>query len=120
MNDDVPVSYDLMITPGYPCDEVFVYEGKFGCEFLDVSPLQSFQAGLGAVEILGGLLVCFMGSYLYLSALQLLVFLMVGGFTMAIGNGTMNFYTGSKGPIYTCLAIALVLASIASFLVSRL
>jgi len=119
LNSEDKVAYDY-ISHGYyhagACNEEFIYQGKYACSIGNWKPIMNAITSVqGAIEIVGGAVLCFHGVLVLTKALTFLCFFTVAGFCMLAGEAFFDFYSDNHTPLICTGVIAVIAGAIAAY-----
>lgn len=88
------------------CSRHFEYDGPLGCEVTTL-PVKPILGVIGAISLIAGLILCFYGAAIIDYAVTFIVFFLVTGVVLGIGNSMADFMQEDKTPLmaWTCGAV---------------
>jgi hypothetical protein len=104
----------------FECQRYFEYYGPMGCETTTIAGLKTFEKFVGVIALVGGLVLCFYGAAILPIALGFLVFFMITGVVMGVGNALTDYYSGNMAPIISFAVGGCVCGAIGAFCFSKI
>lgn len=104
----------------YECERYFEYSGPQGCETATIKGVKTFEKFIGVIALVAGLVLCFYGAAILPIALGFLVFFLVTGFVMGLGNVLTDYYSGSMTPILSFAAVGAICGAVASYCFTKI
>jgi hypothetical protein len=98
------------------CARHFEYYGPLGCETTTIAGIQKLFGLVNVFVLIAGIVLTFYGGKIVDEAIAFVVFFLVAGVTIAIGNSSSDFFSGDMTPVYTWVGAGIAIGLVCGIL----